>query len=280
VSGKRKSADHPRPQHPLFWPGDSDAMRLTGPVVRSSTDADFVVSHRTRGPRRSGSHQAVLSSRREASCGSSRSAKPNRFSCFIGGLTQSSCTFPACSKRTQTNRRSHPRPPPGSPPVCQWGLRKPETPVPMLAQAVRIWIEALRHADGLPRYNSRGQLYRTRLGGPAGDVLVEQAVSPMCPSCRALRARGITGLFETWKEGVPYACMRGDIEKMAGLTVYEPDDGVVQFARWRPFDQNTVSRSAASAPARNDDRAVRGEVPADTSTGCRARGELLAEAAE
>jgi hypothetical protein len=127
VSGKRKSADHPRPQHPLFWPGDSDAMRLTGPVVRSSTDADFVVSHRTRGPRRSGSYQAVLSSRREASCGSSRSAKPNRFSCFIGGLTQSSCTFPACSKRTQTNRRSHPRPPPGSPPVCQWGLRKPET---------------------------------------------------------------------------------------------------------------------------------------------------------
>jgi len=42
----------------------------------------------------------------------------------------------------------------------------------MLAQAVtRIWIEPLRHPDGLPRYNSRGQLYRTRLGGPAGDVL-------------------------------------------------------------------------------------------------------------
>lgn len=130
----------------------------------------------------------------------------------------------------------------------------------MFAEAVtRIWIEPLRHPDGLPRYNSRGQLYRARLGGPGGDVLVEQTVSPMCPSCRALMARGITGLFETWKEGVPYACMRGDIEKMAGLTVYEPDDGVVQFARWRPFDQNTVSRSAASAPARNDDRAVRGK---------------------
>ena len=28
------------------------------------------------------------------------------------------------------------------------------------------------------------------------------------------------------------------IEKAAGLTVYEPDDGVVHFARWRPFDQN------------------------------------------
>jgi len=94
---------------------------------------------------------------------------------------------------SQKNRRSHPRPP-GGPPVCQWGPRKPETPVPMLAQAVtRIWIEPLRHADGLPRCNSRGQLYRTRLGGPAGDVLVAQAVSPMCPSCRALMRRGITG---------------------------------------------------------------------------------------
>jgi hypothetical protein len=35
-------------------------------------------------------------------------------------------------------------------------------------------------------------------------------------------ARGITGPFETWKEGIPYECLRGDIEKVAGLTVYEP----------------------------------------------------------
>jgi hypothetical protein len=40
-------------------------------------------------------------------------------------------------------------------------------------------------------------------------------------------ALGITGPFETWKEGIPYACLRGDIEKVAGLTVYEPDDGTV-----------------------------------------------------
>jgi hypothetical protein len=81
-------------------------------------------------------------------------------------------------------------------------------------------------------------------------------------------------------EGSRYACMRGDIASTAELTVHEPDDGVVHFARWRPFDQNAVSRSAVSAPPRNNDRADRGEVPADTSTRSRARGELLAEAAE
>jgi hypothetical protein len=27
------------------------------------------------------------------------------------------------------------------------------------------------------------------------------------------------GTFETWREGVPYPCMRGDIETMAGLSL-------------------------------------------------------------
>jgi hypothetical protein len=47
--------------------------------------------------------------------------------------------------------------------------------------------------------------------------------------------------------------MIGHIEKAAGLTVYEPDDVVVHFTRWRPFDQNAVSHSAVLAPAREDD---------------------------
>jgi hypothetical protein len=46
--------------------------------------------------------------------------------------------------------------------------------------------------------------------------------------------------------------LTGDIETSAGLTVYEPDDGVVQFARWRPLDQNAVSRSAVSARVMRD----------------------------
>ena len=66
----------------------------------------------------------------------------------------------------------------------------------------RIWIEPLRHPDGRPRYSSRGQLYRTRLGGPDGEVLVEATTIPVGPSCRVLMGMGITGPFETWREGV------------------------------------------------------------------------------
>jgi hypothetical protein len=46
--------------------------------------------------------------------------------------------------------------------------------------------------------------------------------------------RGITGPFETWKEGVPYACMRGDIERTGGLTVDEGSAKSPRFRRWEP----------------------------------------------
>jgi hypothetical protein len=112
---------------------------------------------------------------------------------------------------------------------------------------VTIWIELLRHADGRARYTDRGQLYRTRLGAPDGEVLCQQTVSPVFPSCRALLARGITGPFETWRECVPSACMRGDIEITAGLTVKEPDRGAIAFARWNAFPSSPVE-----ARTRND----------------------------
>jgi hypothetical protein len=73
-----------------------------------------------------------------------------------------------------------------------------------------------------------------------------------------LMSRGIVGAFETWKVGIGYPCMTGDIASTAGLTVHEPDDGVVYFAKWRPFDQNAVSRSAVLAPAHEDDGPGRG----------------------
>jgi hypothetical protein len=33
--------------------------------------------------------------------------------------------------------------------------------------------------------------------------------------------RGITGSFETWRAGIPYALLRGEIEKTAGLAIGE-----------------------------------------------------------
>jgi hypothetical protein len=102
------------------------------------------------------------------------------------------------------------------------------------------------------RYSSRGQLYLTRVGGPGGDVLVEQTVSPVCPSCRALMARGITGPFETWREGVAYACMRGDIENVAGLTLEESGTKTPRFKRWLPHPgfQDAVPGERVSTSAR------------------------------
>jgi hypothetical protein len=40
-------------------------------------------------------------------------------------------------------------------------------------------------------------------------------------------SRGVTGPFETRKPGIGQTCITGDIERAAGLTVYEPDEGVV-----------------------------------------------------
>jgi hypothetical protein len=80
----------------------------------------------------------------------------------------------------------------------------------------------------------------------------------LCEACRVLMTRGIIGSFEIRKPCLDYPCMTGDIEKVAGLTVYEPEDGVVHFARWRPLDQNAVSRSAVLAPSRESDGAGRG----------------------
>jgi hypothetical protein len=92
-------------------------------------------------------------------------------------------------------------------------------------------------------------------------------------------SRGITGPFETWKEAVRYPCMRGDIASTAELTVHEPDDGVVHFAKWRPFAQNAVSRSAAPAPAREEDRVgIWGAGDSMAHSG--AAGEQLPEAAQ
>jgi hypothetical protein len=59
-------------------------------------------------------------------------------------------------------------------------------------------------------------LLRTRLGGPAGEIIYDRVHNAVCETCRVLMAHGITGSFETWREGVPYACMRGDIERRRG----------------------------------------------------------------
>ena len=148
----------------------------------------------------------------------------------------------------------------------------------------RIWIEPVKRPDGRNWYSERwGLLLRTRLGGPDGEILCDRVHNPVCESARALMARGITGQFETRKPGIDYACMTGDIEKTAGLTIREPDsvdDGrPVHFTKWKPFDLDAVSHRAGLAPASADTDPGMGG-PADANASLRSDPELIPEAAE
>jgi len=66
--------------------------------------------------------------------------------------------------------------------------------------------------------------------------------------------------------------MTGDIEKVAGLTISEPDKGVVHFIKWSPFDKDALSRSTIMAPASEDGSAAIVE-PAEAFASPRSDGE-------
>ena len=85
---------------------------------------------------------------------------------------------------------------------------------------MQIWIEPVLRPDGRKHYTAeRGLLLTARLGGPDGEIIVEGVHNAVCEACRVFMSRGVTGPFETWNQGIPYPCLRGDIEKTAGLTV-------------------------------------------------------------
>jgi hypothetical protein len=102
----------------------------------------------------------------------------------------------------------------------------------------------------------------------------------VCETCRVLMSRGVTGPFETWREGIPYACMRGDIERAAELTE-ESSAKSPRFKRWEPYphSQNAISQASGSASAR--EAGVTGRVIADKMIAHSGAGpEDLVEATE
>jgi hypothetical protein len=137
--------------------------------------------------------------------------------------------------------------------------------MPLTDNAVTIiWIEPVKRSGGSNWYSGRnGLLLRSRLGGPNGEVLCDRMHNAVCETCRVLMSRGITGPFETWKEGLSYACMKGEIERTAGLTVLEPDirgrDCQPRFASWRPYptSQNALLLHSVDAPAREEEEGGR-----------------------
>jgi hypothetical protein len=45
----------------------------------------------------------------------------------------------------------------------------------------------------------------------------------------------------------PYACLRGDIETMAGVTLEESSTKTPRFKRWQPHPQDAISPASGSA---------------------------------
>ena len=102
--------------------------------------------------------------------------------------------------------------------------------------------------------SERGLLLIARLGDPDGEILVEGVHNALCEACRVLMSRGIVGPFETWKQGILYPCLRGDIETTASLTVEESITKSPRFTKWQPHphSQDAIYRASGSAPAPED----------------------------
>ena len=66
-------------------------------------------------------------------------------------------------------------------------------PAGLLPTAARRDARQRQRARKRKASNIEGFLLGRSLAGPNGEVLCEQTASPMCSSCRALLARGITG---------------------------------------------------------------------------------------
>jgi hypothetical protein len=64
-----------------------------------------------------------------------------------------------------------------------------------------------------------------------------------------LMTQASPGPFETWKPGIPDACLRGDIERTADLTIEEGSAKSPRLKMWELHlhPQNALSRASMSA---------------------------------
>lgn len=83
----------------------------------------------------------------------------------------------------------------------------------------------------IKRAGHRGPLYRVSFGGA---VLIEGTTQPLLDAARVLHSMGLTGTLEMWDEVRRYPRMRGDIEKLAELTVRE-GDGKPRLQNFKSF---------------------------------------------
>jgi hypothetical protein len=87
------------------------------------------------------------------------------------------------------------------------------------------------------------------------EVLIASTRIPEFDSCRALQARGLTGLLEIWRNGATAPCLRLDIETGAQWTIEENSSRGPKLAHWksRPIG---AERSSVSCAARGSQTAI------------------------
>jgi hypothetical protein len=94
---------------------------------------------------------------------------------------------------------------------------------------------------------ARGQRYRVI---HSGVTLIESSGNPEFDACRALLARGITGLLESWHKDAHFAAMYLDIEKGARLTVQEGEQIGPRFVAWSAPPEVLLSNAVSSVGGR------------------------------
>lgn len=84
---------------------------------------------------------------------------------------------------------------------------------------LRIYVELRGHG-------ARGPRYRVRMNKPDGMVIIDGTTEPLFDAARVLVSKGIAGRLEMWDGQRPFCRMSGNIERLAGLTVSEGQDGI------------------------------------------------------
>lgn len=84
-----------------------------------------------------------------------------------------------------------------------------------------------------------------------GKPPVSRVRVPSFDSCRALLALGITGRVGFIHAGTDRVAFWMDIEKGAGLTVEENDEGI-RIRKYRPFHRDYLSPASEAAPVGTD----------------------------
>src|SRR5215207_10569022 len=94
------------------------------------------------------------------------------------------------------------------------------------------------------KYTQKGPWYNARLHRPDAEI-VACSTEPLFAACRELVKRGITGQIRKYRTGV--LSTEGDIETLAGLTVFETETLGPRICKYRQMPPRRVTVKASAA---------------------------------